>query len=406
MQNLKDVFNKESLNIIGILSGTSVDSVDIIQVTVKGSSETTNFEVKTFDSFKILPEIKEFTLNCSLNDTASVENICKLNFLIGHLFADCINKFLQKHNINKESIDLIGSHGQTIHHIPSYYKISDYSFKSTLQVGDISVIANKTGITTIGDFRTADIAVGGDGAPLVPYLDHVLFRDKKLNRILINIGGISNLTYLQAGGNLNDIIAFDCGPGNMLIDGAMNVLYSKQFDEDGKIAFSGKINDKLFSFLKTEDKYVAAKPPKSTGREHYGILLNKILEKFSVVGENTNNGGDREVKNIPKEDIIRTISEYTAYAIDYSIKNFINADIDEIILSGGGAKNLYVKKRLEELYPAKVVVMNHSGVTAENKEALLFALLANEAIRGNSANVLSVTGAKKNVILGKLSVAN
>lgn len=391
MQNLKDVFNKESLNIIGILSGTSVDSVDIIQVTVKGSAETTNFEVKTFDSFKILPEIKEFTLNCSLNDTASVENICKLNFLIGHLFADCINKFLQKHNINKENIDLIGSHGQTIHHIPSYSKISDYSFKSTLQVGDISVIANNTEITTIGDFRTADVAAGGDGAPLVPYLDYVLFRDKKLNRILINIGGISNLTYLQAGGNLNDIIAFDCGPGNMLIDGAMNVLYSKQFDEDGKVAISGKVNDELFSFLKTEDKYVSVKPPKSTGREHYGVLLNKILDK---------------IKDIPKEDIIRTVSEYTAYAIDYSIKNYIYADVDEIILSGGGAKNLYIKKRLEEFFQGKISIMNHSGVTAENKEALLFALLANEAIRGNSANVLSVTGAKKNVILGKLSVAN
>jgi anhydro-N-acetylmuramic acid kinase len=391
MQNLTGLFGKESLNIIGILSGTSVDSVDIILVNVNGSSETTNFDIKIFDSFEISSKIKEFTLSCSLNDTASVENICKLNFLIGYLFADCINKFLQKHNLKKENIDLIGSHGQTIHHIPSHSKISEFSFKSTLQVGDISVISNNTGITTIGDFRTADVAAGGDGAPLVPYLDYVLFRDKKLNRILINIGGISNLTYLKAGGNLNDIIAFDCGPGNMLIDGAMNKLYSKHFDEDGMIAFSGKVNVDLFSFLKNEDKYVSMKPPKSTGREHYGILLNKILDKFA---------------DIPKEDIIKTVSEYTSYAIDFSIKNFINADVDEIILSGGGPKNLYIKKRLGELFPNKISVMNHSGVTAENKEALLFALLANEAIRGNSANVLSVTGAKKNVILGKLSVAS
>lgn len=392
MQNLTGLFNKESLNILGILSGTSVDSVDIVLVHIKGSNENTVFDIKEFDSFKISSEIKDFTLNCSSKDTGNVENICKLNFLIGHLFADCINKFLKKHTINKENIDLISSHGQTIHHLPQYFKISDFSFKSTLQVGDISVIANNTGINTIGDFRTADVAVDGDGAPLVPYLDYVLFRDKNLNRVLINIGGISNLTFLKAGGSQNDIIAFDCGPGNMLVDGAVNKLYNKSFDENGEIAFSGKINDELFSYLKTEDKYVSVKPPKSTGREHYGVLLNTILEKFN---------------DIPKEDIITTLSEYTAYAINYSLENFILGNkIDEIILSGGGAKNLYIKQRLEEFYPGKVQIMDHSGVTVENKEALLFALLGNEAIRGKSANVLSVTGAKKNVVLGKLSIVN
>lgn len=396
MQNLAGLFKKESLNILGILSGTSVDSVDIVLVNIKGSDENIVFNIKQFDSFKISPEIKDFTLNCSSKDTGNVENICKLNFLIGYLFADCINKFLQKHNINKENIDLISSHGQTIHHLPQSFKISDFSFKSTLQVGDISVIANNTGINTIGDFRTADVAVDGDGAPLVPYLDYVLFKDKNLNRVLINIGGISNLTFLKAGGSQNDIIAFDCGPGNMLIDGAVNKLYNKSFDKNGEIAFSGKINDKLFSYLKTEDKYVSVSPPKSTGREHYGVLLNTILEKF---------------KNLPKEDIIRTLSEYTAYTINYSLENFILGNkqeniIDEIILSGGGAKNLYIKKRLEEYYPDRVQIIDHSGVTIENKEALLFALLGNEAIRGKSANVLSVTGAKKNVVLGKLSIVN
>ncbi|MBE2254763.1 MAG: anhydro-N-acetylmuramic acid kinase [Ignavibacteria bacterium] len=396
MLNFNDLFGKNSLNILGILSGTSVDSVDIIYVNFSSSDNKITYLVKNFDSFPVNTEIKEYILKIS-NNNGNTEDVCKVNFLIGKLFADCINKFLKKHNINKDSIDLIGSHGQTIHHIPQLNDISDYSFKSTLQVGDISVISNLTGIHVVGDFRTADVALEGEGAPLASYVDYKILSSESKNRLLINLGGISNISYVPKNISLDEddsqIISFDCGPANMLIDLCMKFFYGKDFDINGDIASSGKINPELLNYLILTDKFHTLPYPKSTGRELYNEIFNLIITHY---------------KNLKPEDVIRTVSEFSVHCLKHNIDSFIPGNIDEIIISGGGAKNKFIMNRMNEIFSVDgktvVRILNENGLNSENKEAFLFALLAYEFINGRKANLPSVTGAKRKTILGKLSI--
>lgn len=389
--NLAELINKKERKVIGVLSGTSVDAVDVILLNIKGNGRESVIKVLDFQSFKIADEFKKFILKCSRKSENDVEDICKLNFQVGTFFADCINKFLKDRKISNKSIDLIGSHGQTIYHIPKIINKFGIKTKSTLQIGEPSVIANLTGITTIGDFRTADVAAGGDGAPLVPYLDYIMFSDKIKSRILINIGGIANLTYLKPGCKIEDVVAFDTGPGNMMIDGLCYHYYKKNYDKDCAIASKGKVNMGLFEYIFKEDKYTKSKPPKSTGREYYGkTFLKKILKKSY---------------QIPKENVIRTITEYTAYTISYNIKNFlkIKSSQTEILISGGGADNKIIMESLKSfLKDFTIKKLEHQGINSENKEAVLFAVLANETISGNTNNVPNSTGAKKNVKLGKI----
>lgn len=388
--DLTEIIRKKERKVIGVLSGTSVDAVDVVLVNIKGSGIKTLVQVIDFQSFRIENRLKDYILKCSRKNENDVEDICKLNFIIGRLFAEKIKKFLDIRNISGSSIDIIGSHGQTIYHIPKVIKEFGFNTKSTLQVGDPSVIANQTGITTVGDFRTADAAVGGDGAPLVPYLDYILFTDKKKPRILINIGGIANLTYLKKSGRIDEVIAFDSGPGNMLIDGLCREYFGKGFDRDSKIALRGKTDKGLFEYICLEDRYFQSRPPKSTGREYYGkSFLKKIIKK---------------ARNISKEDIIRTVTEYTAYTIYFNIKHFIKStDISEILVSGGGADNVVIMNSIKSYFAnSKVKKLGYRGINSENKEAVLFAVLANETISQNCSNVPSATGAKKEVILGKI----
>ncbi|HRE40869.1 MAG TPA: anhydro-N-acetylmuramic acid kinase [Ignavibacteria bacterium] len=392
MLNLIDLFSKKSLNVIGILSGTSVDSVDIIYTNFTEKNNKISYIIRNFDTFPINPDIKEYVLKIS-NNFGTTEDVCKVNFLIGFLFADCINKFLKKHKINKELIDLIGSHGQTIHHIPQYSLISDYNFKSTLQVGDISVISNLTGIPVIGDFRTADVALNGEGAPLASYLDFNFLKSDDKNRILLNLGGISNITFLNKNSSIDDIIAFDCGPANMLIDLCMKFFYGKDYDENGDIAYSGKINPELLNYLILSDKFHIRIYPKSTGRELYNEIFNKLIENY---------------KQHKPEDVVRTVSEFTLHCLKYNIETFFNDNVNEIIVSGGGTKNKFIMNRLNEIFnhdnKTEIKILDENGLNSENKEAFLFAFLAYEFIKGNKANIPSVTGAMRKTILGKLSI--
>ena len=255
------------------------------------------------------------------------------------------------------------------------------------------MIANLPGVITVGDFRTADFAVDGDGAPLVPYLDYILFRSNKLNRALLNIGGIANITVIPKNASKEDVFAFDTGPGNMLIDGLMNKLYKKKYDKDSQLASIGKVNKKLFDFL-LKDTIYRKKPPKSTGREQYGNTIQEsILKSFS---------------KITKQDIIRTITEFTPYTIWYNYDKYIkpNIKLDELIVSGGGCKNKLMMHLLKKYFKGvRIKEIDTFGITADSKEAFLFAVLANECLNGNSANMPSATGSKKDVILGKICPA-
>jgi anhydro-N-acetylmuramic acid kinase len=394
MNNKLQIFkdNKTKL-VIGLLSGTSVDGIDAVLIKISGSGTNTKIKVLDSQTFVIPKKVKEAVLRNSAVKSARIDEICRLNVILGKLFAEAAIKLCRKNNLASEKIDFIGSHGQTIHHIPSTASFLGFKEKSTFQIGDPSVIANLTGITSVGDFRIADCAVGGDGAPLVPYLDFILFRSKLTNRALLNLGGISNITILPKNCYKTGVIAFDTGPGNMLIDGVVHKLFNKHFDKDGRIAAKGKINEKLFNWLK-EDLYYKKRPPKSTGREHYGKdFQNKLL---------------RLSKAIDKYDIIRTVTEFTAYSIWYNYDTFLRqkTKISELIISGGGAKNPIICNRLSYYFKGvKIIKLKQSGIDIDNKEAVLFAVLANECLSWNSANMPSVTGAKKNVILGKICLA-
>ncbi|HJY64217.1 MAG TPA: anhydro-N-acetylmuramic acid kinase [Ignavibacteria bacterium] len=388
------LLNKKSRLIIGLLSGTSVDGIDAVIVRITGSGPGIKIKIIDFITHPIPLSVKKSVFKNSSNKTAKIEEITRLNVIVGALFSDAVLKLLKKNKVNASDVDIIGSHGQTIHHLPGLDKFLGYKVKSTFQIGDPAIIANLTGITTIGDFRIADCAVGGDGAPLVPYLDYVLFRHKKRNRALLNIGGISNITIIPKNSAKDKVIAFDTGPGNMLIDGVATLLFNKGYDKNGMIARNGRLDEELFSYLKS-DKYFKLHPPKSTGREHYGSeFIGKIIKK---------------AKGNVKADLVRTVTEFTAYSVWYNNEMFIKPKhkIDELIVSGGGAENPEIMNSLKKYFKeTKVRKMNDFGITVNNKEAVLFAVLANECIAGNAANMKSVTGSTRDVILGKISIAS
>ena len=388
MNILKGIVNKSPRKVIGILSGTSIDAVDVVLTEIYGSGIESEIRILEFDSFPIDKKVRNLILRCSSEKTGNTADICKLNFIVGRLFGNKINEFLKKNKISPNEIDLTGSHGQTIFHYPVKNNQYGYDSKSTMQIGDLSVIANITGVTTIGDFRTADVSVNGDGAPLVPYLDYILSRKINCSSVFLNIGGISNITYIKRNCKLNEVIAFDTGPGNLLIDLISRKYFNKKFDKDGKIAGKGNIDSSLLEKIVTKDKFVKKPSPKSTGREYYNEeFIESIVKKNSY----------------DPYDLMATFNFFTAYAVNYNIKKF---KTDKIFVSGGGANNLTLMKNLRNLFEGTdLEILNLNGINSSNKEAVLFAVLANELISGNKTNIISVTGADKNVFLGKICIA-
>lgn len=392
IKSLKKLSEKKKKNVIGLMSGTSLDGVDAVLCEITGNGTSTKIIQKKFITYPFPKGLKKVLLENSSPKSGNVTDICKLNFLISLIYVDAVKDLCKKVKIPLSKIDLIGSHGQTIHHLPKKQNYFGYKFGSTLQIADPSVIAKLTGITTVGDFRTGDVALGGEGAPLIPYFDFILFNSREKNRALLNIGGISNFTILNKNETAKNVIAFDTGPGNMLIDILTKKFFNKDFDENGEIAKSGRINEKLFSALIEKDNYIEKKPPKSTGREYYGKeFLSLSLRKF---------------KNIDKKNWISTVTKFTAYAVyknyDLFIKN--KTKIDELFVSGGGAKNKFLLKELKNYFGKNVKIKNVKslGIDSDSKEAICFAVLANETISGNLSNISNVTGASKETILGKI----
>jgi anhydro-N-acetylmuramic acid kinase len=392
MNRLIKLQNKKKKLVIGLMSGTSVDGIDSALVEITGNGINTKFKELFFSTYPYPKGLKELILKNSLKETSNVEDICRLNFLIGKLFAKAAIKLCKDYGISINQIDLIGSHGQTIHHLPEEKKLFGEKIKSTLQIGDPSVISKLTGVVTVGDFRTGDMALGGQGAPLVPYFDFLTFRSKKVNRALLNIGGIANITLLKKKATIDDVIAFDTGPGNILIDLLAKKYFNKKFDKDGKIASSGKLNESLLQKIMELDEYINKKPPKSTGRERYNEeFLNNALRKF---------------QNLSPRDIITTFTEYTAYAVFHNYQKFLKkiCEISELLVSGGGSNNLFIMKSLQKYFgeKVKVVKVETDKMSVDSKEAVCFAIFANETISGNPINIPSVTGASSKTILGKI----
>lgn len=365
------------------MSGTSVDGVDVALTEISGRGWATHAHLLSFQTYPFETKIKNRILKLF---SARTEEICEMNFVLGAILADCALKHLCDVGYRPDQIDFIGSHGQTIYHLSG----APGRENSTLQIGEGAVIAARTGVITVCDFRPADIAAGGTGAPLVPYADFVLFRKKEKIRALLNLGGIANVTVVPA--RLEEVMAFDTGPGNMVMDGLVRLKYRgrKKWDQEGQIAGRGSVNQNLLKDLMSHP-YFNRKPPKSTGRETFGEAFVKDLWDSS--------------QGIPFEDLLATAAFFTAASIHRSLKEFVfpTFAVDEIFVSGGGMHNRTLMFFLENLFRSLPVrKLNELGVDGDAKEALAFALLADATIQGMAANVPQATGAKRPVVLGKI----
>jgi anhydro-N-acetylmuramic acid kinase len=357
------------------MSGTSADGVDAAVIDIKNNK----VDLLAFDTFVYSPTLRKDILEMGEQKICRPADISSLNFLLGEVFVDAVIKLCRKNKINLKTIDLIGSHGQTIYHNP------EGKIHSTLQIGEPSVIAYKTGKTVVADFRPKDIAAGGQGAPLVPFADYFLFKSRK-NRAIQNIGGIANVTFLPANCKPRQIIAFDTGPGNMIIDRLVFLLTKgrQNFDKDGKIAAKGKNNTKFLNQM-LKNPYFRRKPPKSTGRELFG---REYTDAF--------------YRKLPNEDIITTATAFTAISIAAAYKKFLPKMPEEIILCGGGARNKTLVNMLRQSINSKILFTDDFGINSDAKEAVSFAILAYATIKGIANNIPGATGAKQSVVLGKI----
>lgn len=374
-QRLGFVSGRERIG-VGVLSGTSVDGVDVGMTRLSSVGEKTTVELLAFQTFQIPNAVRTLILKNCEKETASLPELSTLNVLVAELFAESILRFLKRHRPKR--VDFIASHGQTLWHNPKRERIGKFRIRSTFQVGDGAVIAHRTGILTISNFRTAELVFGKDGAPLAPYLDFVLFRHAQKNRILLNIGGISNLTALKAKAKKEDAIYFDAGAGNVLIDKAAQNFFALPFDRDGTLAANGQVHQGLLKqWLK--EPYYRQPPPKSTGREHFTDAYFKRLLA--------------DAKGISSTDVIATLTALTAQSVAVQIERFImpKMTVDELIVSGGGANNKTLMKQLEDVLPNVRVIKQddliENPIPAKAKEAVLFAVLGNQLLSGKSASM-------------------
>ena len=394
IENLIRLREKESRHVIGLMSGTSCDGIDACLARITGNGLSTRVDIIGFETYPYKNEIRELIIDASQNTTGTVDKICQLNFTLGKLFADAARQIAGKSSIPISDIDIIGSHGQTIYHISSLKEKADNEVRSTLQIAEPSLIAQETGVTTVADFRTRDIAAGGEGAPLVPYADFILFGRDGIGRAIQNIGGISNVTFLPADCGIIDIIAFDNGPGNMIIDRFAEIITDGKlkYDKDGELASKGKLNQGLLERL-CSHPYLSIPPPKSTGREDFGLQFSDDLYE------------ELRRDNVDVLDAITTVTAFTAKSISDSYRKYIQPSyrISEVVMSGGGVHNPVLVQFLKDyLKDIKLRKVDEFGIPSDAKEALAFAILANETICGNPGNVPSATGARERVILGKI----
>jgi len=391
-QNLQKLFNiaqkTEKLG-IGLMSGTSLDGLDIALCRFTGSGLQTQFNLLQFTTILYQEDFKKEVQSIFARKDGGIEKACLLNAYIGNFHGELILQALAGWKIEPGNVDFIASHGQTVYHAPKRLHQQTNYPNATLQIGDGDHIAVKTGILTISDFRQKHIAAGGEGAPLALYGDVLLGSKFGENRILLNIGGIANLTFLPGGGNYNQILCTDIGPGNTLIDAACRKYFNKDYDEDSKIAFSGKINETLLKAL-LDHPFFNEQAPKTTGPELFNLDYIANAQKRS------------DTSAINNEDLICTLSAFTAKSIcDFIAANF-KADDLKIFTSGGGARNIFVVDELKKKLPKATLADTSSlGINPDAKEAILFALLGNEALCGEPMAI----GNNPAVLMGKFSFA-
>lgn len=390
-QSFHQLIEQRTKNVIGLMSGTSGDGVDVALVEIHGHGLSTQIELLAFESYPFDSETRARIFNLFNPETSRVDEICELNFLIGEIFGNAVLELIERVELSIDEIDLIGSHGQTIYHVPPEPGMSQVP--STFQIGEPAVIAHRTGIPTVADFRVADVAAGGHGAPLVPYVDFLLFRQEERTIALQNIGGISNVTLIPAGADASDVIASDTGPGNMIIDGVMTLVTAgaQRYDASGQFAARGKVSELMLEEWLAHP-FFSAEPPKTTGREVFGTqFARQAFEQASAI-------------QLSVPDLVATVTAFTARTIFDYYDRFLrpNHSVHEINVSGGGLHNATLMRQLKALFhPIPVQSIEAYQMPSDAKEAIAFAILANEAVHGNPTNLPQVTGATGTKILGK-----
>lgn len=372
------------------MSGTSLDGIDVAIVNITGKGWNKRVETMAQATEPYPRAVRQALLEISNADTHT-SRIAFLHFLLPELYAKAVKTLCANQKIRFKSIELAGCHGQTVFHAGTPVRFLGKRIASTLQIGDGSVLAERLGVPVVSDFRPRDVAAGGQGAPLVPYVDYLLFRNPRTGRVALNIGGIANVTAIPAGAPPSKVFAFDTGPGNMVIDSLVSRFTNRarRYDEGGKLAARGKVSASLLRLL-LRDRYYRKPPPKSTGREDYG---GEFIEHLIHT-------------RLPLEDIVATATAFTAATIGIGIRDIVmkRMKVQEVVVSGGGAHNRTLLDLLSrELPDLKIRPSSDFGIDVDAKEAVAFAVLAHETWFGRPSNLPAATGARAPVVLGKIS---
>jgi anhydro-N-acetylmuramic acid kinase len=379
------------LIVAGVMSGTSADGIDVALVSITGRGFNLRLKLLGHTHTAYPAPVRAAVLEAMNAERISVAELSRLNFLLGELYADAVRKAQTVAKIVK--LDLVGCHGQTIYHQGEPARYLGKSIASTWQTGEGSVIAGRLGVPVVSDFRPADMAAGGKGAPLVPFLDYALFRDARRGRIVQNIGGIANLSAIPAGAKPESVMAFDTGPGNMLMDQLVQKLFSKAYDRNGAIAARGQVLEPVIARM-LRAPYFGQKPPKTAGREEYGRQYAQAF--FKLCGR------------AAQPDVIATATALTARSISQAITRFVlpRGQFHDYIVSGGGTQNRTLMRMLSDEMSALGLKVKHTdnfGIPSQAKEAVAFAILAYQTWHRRPGNIPSATGAKRPAVLGKIS---
>jgi anhydro-N-acetylmuramic acid kinase len=395
-----------------LISGTSMDGIDAALVRTSGPATRPRVRLMAFETFAYKAPVRQSLLRIATGEPVTAGEISQLNFLLGELFAEAALRVCRKAHISISRLAAVGSHGQTIYHQGAPTREGGRKITSTLQIAEPSMIAERTGAPVVADFRTADMAAGGQGAPLVPMVDYLFLRDARQGTVALNIGGIANFTVIPAGAKPEQVFGFDTGPGNMIIDGLARHFTKgqKAYDAGGRWAAKGRVSEPLLDEM-LRLPFFAETPPKSAGREQFGegfirqFFLNRISSD-SATGKRrlTRQIGNRQSSIV--NDLLRTATELTARTIADALERFVlgKIAIHRLIISGGGAHNRLLMARLAELLPKlRVHRSDEFGLDVDAKEAIAFAVLADRTLHGLPGNLPTVTGARRPVILGKIS---
>lgn len=381
------------MKVVGLMSGTSADGVDVALCQIEGSGRGVRIRLLAFRTFPYSQAEREALLALVRPGDADAERLCAAHAWLGACFAKAVQGICQSVSVACEEMDLIACHGHTVWHQPGQTDFAGTPVRGTLQIGDPAVLAEALGCPVVSDFRAADMAAGGQGAPLVTYLDWAMLSHAERSRACQNLGGIGNVTFLPAGGAVEQVIAFDTGPGNALIDEAARHFSggSLPFDRDGAMAARGRVNHSLLSELLAHP-YLAQRPPKSTGREEFGAPFFRQFQERS------------EWTSLPPDDFLATLTAFTARSVAEAYRAFLPGYPDEVIVSGGGAENPTLLRMLGNELPGVLIARSDQfGVSSEAKEAIAFALLGAETLRGVPSNVPSATGARGPRVLGRVT---